>query len=287
MTPSFERGSVDPSGCPCGRSHPPTGVSRRQPPRTPEFTEALASRLWEAGLTAEDRDPNGVYDVRYASDCERPFVVKTMDFGRLFARQHFRCRKCPPCLEARKRYWIAAAVHQTNDTRDAGLRTWFGTLTFRTEVQDELLMRAKEKHPAPNAEWWDEPFCDERFRLVREEALREVQLYWKRLRKAGHRFKYFLVFERHKSGLPHMHWLLHEADAPIRKKDLQGSWPHGFTKVVLVGGRSKRSGPPEKAAFYVAKYLSKEVQARQVASHGYRPIRGRRKRSSPKKRSKP
>ena len=155
----------------------------------------------------------------------------------------------------------------------SGNRTWFGTLTLTKDWQDELLQRARSAHPDPNAEWWDNPFCEERYAAVRDEFMAEVQKYWKRLRKAGHAFKYFLVFEPHKSGLPHAHWLLHEQEGPIRKRELQQQWPLGHTKVVIVGGRSKRSASPERAAYYVAKYLSKSVQSRQIASQLYRPLK--------------
>ena len=288
MTPSHLSEASQPSGCPCGRSHPARRAFRTDV-RKPAATDLLRTRVYDAGLSVADASDAGIYTLEYSGDCERPIRVSQNDVKRMFVRYHVRCRKCPPCLRARFRYWVAAAVDVTKTAMEEGNRTWFGTLTLKPDWQAELELRARAKHPTPNASWWDhtEPYeyrkrdgtlvkgegyvCDERFQALRAEFLHEVQKYWKRLRKAGHAFKYFLVFERHKSGLPHAHWLLHEQGARIKKADLQSQWPQGFTKVVLVGGRSKRSGPPEKAAFYVAKYLSKDVQSRQIASRLYRP----------------
>jgi hypothetical protein len=70
-----------------------------------------------------------------------------------------------------------------------------------------------------------------------------------------------------------MHWLLHEDGAPILKRHLQAQWPFGFSKMKLVGGDSCKNRSPERVAWYVAKYLGKTVQARQVASVLYRPSR--------------
>ena len=65
-----------------------------------------------------------------------------------------------------------------------------------------------------------------------------------------------------------MHVLVHEAGDPIRKRVLQDNWALGFTNFKLVGS-AKRQVAPNDAAFYVAKYLSKSTQARQIASKGY------------------
>lgn len=203
-------------------------------------------------------------------------IKRNSDTGALFATYWVRCRRCKPCLKAKAGYWTAKVVERTRETADAGYRTWFGTLTLDAEAQRSLRDSAMLKwmtagHLSGVPDWWDDPLCDERFRLCREVLVRECQLYMKRLRKKGHRFKYFLVFERHRSGLPHVHWLLHE-ETVIRKQDLQAQWPHGFTQVKLVGGYSRkwrRKLSPEFAAWYVAKYLSKAYQSRQLVSIRY------------------
>ena len=235
-------------------------------------------------------DDRGIVHVHYAGNCVSPIGIPANDGKRLFAKRWTRCRKCGPCLRARTGYWGAAAMRMTLQSGEQGLRTWFGTFTLDENGQEMFDDLAKGQSSAPNADWWDHTVpvsywcnrrkkvvavdafvCDERFRLVCDELYLEMRRYWARLRKAGYRFKYFLVFERHKSGLPHMHFLLHEQGSPIPKRVIQAHWPWGFSNVSIVGGRSKHAAAPSKAAWYVAKYLSKSVQARQLASRGYRP----------------
>ena len=278
----------DPSqdrGCPCGRSHPEHRVRRE--------TEKV---VWDQMTTrnnAATAHANGKLEfvdgrtlIHFEQNCERPIwmdglvrgVVRPDEEGRLVT-YIVRCRQCASCLLAKMRYWIAAGVHQTMLTHEARRRTWFGTLTFRHEVQQQLLDVAQRKwSESVNAssafpQWWEDQQCDYRFALVRNEVVAELQKYWKRLRKAGHKFTYFVAIERHKSGLPHVHWLLHESAGPIRKRHLQDKWPLGFTQIKLVGGNSQNAPAPERVAAYVAKYLSKSRQARQIASQGYIPAK--------------
>ena len=263
-----------PSGCPCGRQHRPQGRRAAQRRRPRDHAE-LVSEIYETSLKS-GQDEAGRWVLPYAGDCQQPISIKSNSAtGALFVLYEVRCRRCNPCLRARTNYWGFAAMNMTMEAQEQGLRTWFGTLTLSPEAQAEMFQRAFERwsndHPGPRPDWWDEVACDHRFGLIRAEILREVQRYWKRLRKAGHKFKYFLVFERHRSGLPHMHFLLHEQGAPIRKRVLQSNWPWGFSNVSIVGGKSARAAAPERAAWYVAKYLSKSYQSRQVASAKYRP----------------
>ena len=272
MTPHLsEPGQA--SGCPCGRSHPPQGISLRKL-RKPVSTERLREQLYTQQAFLQDAPDR--FRLDYAGSCESPICVKQNDVTRLFVDTLVRCRRCKPCLRARTNYWGYAAMRETLEAQDRGLRTWFGTLSLTPTWQSEFLRRAMDRwsEAQPTGafpDWWDDPKCDERFRLVRNELLPEVQKLWKRLRKKGYRFKYFLVFERHKSGLPHMHFLLHEQSSRITKSAIQAEWAFGFSNVSIVGGRSKNAAAPEKAAWYVVKYLSKSVQARQVASRLYRP----------------
>jgi hypothetical protein len=256
-------------GCACGRVH-----SRPHRRRSPKGSEPdLAERVTDAIIAGNAEPVDGFgWSRRLSRDCAHPVRVAANDGKQLFAERYVRCRKCKPCLRARTNYWGFAGMEQTRLAAGAGGRTWFGTLTLDADWQEEFLHRARMAHGDPCAAWWDEPHCDERFARVRDELLKELQKYWKRLRKAGHRFKYLAVFERHKSGLPHVHWLLHE-QTRILKKDLQAEWPYGFTNVSIVGGRSAGAADPRKAAWYVVKYLSKSVQSRQVASSGYKPVK--------------
>ena len=286
VTPSLEPARSGHGGCPCGRSHPTHDGARRKPPRAPVDHGALTARAYE-GLAQGKAEWDGVrWVLHYAGSCEAPLRVKQhASKGGLFVTTEVRCRRCLPCRKAAVGYWAAAGMNMTKLAQEAGKRSWFGTLTFNQKAQDAMLDRARDEWMRENAhttavpEWWNEPLCDYRFGFVRKLVVRELQLYWKRLRKAGHKFKYLVVIERHKTGLPHVHFLLHEQDAPIRKADLQSQWPFGFSNVSIVGGKSRKAAAPEKAAFYVVKYLSKSEQARQMASAGYRPKRRERKRA--------
>ena len=268
------------TGCPCGRSHPSTGKkaartsleARRSLPG--DLHSAIASAAF-SGLA--ERDQREIWQVDLARDCNAPVVVKRHAFGEPYTmvHNHVRCRKCDPCLRARRAFWALAGTAQHQAALDKGLRSWFGTLTLTPAWQEELRQRAISRdgeNPAGANPNWDAPECNVAFQLVRDELIRELQRYWKRLRKQGHRFIYFLVVEKHKSGLPHAHWLLHETAEPIRKSELQKQWPFGHSNCSLVGGRSKRSVSAKRAAWYVAKYLSKSSLARQIASTGYTNI---------------
>jgi hypothetical protein len=79
--------------------------------------------------------------------------------------------------------------------------------------------------------------------------------------------RFCLVVERHKSGDPHVHLLVHERDTAIRHKVLTSAWTWGFSKFNLVA-----EGEKTKMAWYVAKYLSKESGAVIRASLRYGKI---------------
>lgn len=210
-----------------------------------------------------------IWWIALSGDCEYPLAMNASN-AKHQVKRLVRCRRCAPCGRYRRNVWAYAAMRQAAKAEQDGQRTWFGTLTLNLDAQGIMLDRARSASSEPNASYWDDPKCDVRFAAVRDQLVLECRRYWARLRKAGYRFKYLLVFERHKSGLPHMHWLLHELNGPIRKRVLEAQWPWGFSKPLLCGGGSKRSLSPKSAAFYVAKYLSKDTQSRQIASHGYR-----------------
>lgn len=178
-----------------------------------------------------------------AGNCEKP--------SRTRAGQVVRCRQCTACNQAARRYWAAAAVHQTELAEERGCRTWFGTLTFSPNAVDDLQTGGERLSLAVRA---------------------EVQRYWKRLRKAEHSFKYLAAFEDHLSGIPHVHFLLHELqhDRPIRKRDLEEHWSHGFVSMrLLQAGESRtRFG----ASNYVTKAISGDPY-RRCASLDYKPRR--------------
>jgi hypothetical protein len=92
----------------------------------------------------------------------------------------------------------------------------------------------------------------------------EFQRYCKRLRKEGCGLRYMLIIEKHASGLPHLHALMHETDSPIRHRQLNDQWTWGFSTHKLIP-----SDDNGKAAAYVCKYLSKEMASRVRASTQY------------------
>lgn len=269
-------------GCPCGRSHPDTRPWRRKIRRPGDHT-GMAEKIYDAyGAGKASGDPQrGEHVVHYAGDCQKPIRIgKAAQRGALHVVWETRCRGCGPCLKAKMTYWALAAVEQTRLAAEQGRRTWFGTLTLRPEAIAAVEARVFEQWAQAQdcascalPDWLSDPKCDFRFALLREQLVGECQRYWKRLRADGHRFKYFLVFERHKSGEPHMHWLLHEEGEPILKRHLVSKWECGFAKAKLIGRNSRKNVSPERAAWYVAKYLGKAVQARQIASRLYRPSR--------------
>jgi len=154
------------------------------------------------------------------------------------------CRKCRACIARRRQLWTRRALVEIATTS----RTWFGTLTFRADRHSELarhdmasISRGQPAYP-----------------------VKAAQKYMKRLRKelGVKTLRYLLVVENHKSGLPHIHCLIHETAGPITKRTLQRQWTDGFTQFKLVHNEGLKVGR------YVSKYLSKS-NARVRASRLY------------------
>ena len=262
------------SGCPCGTVH--NGPVRR--PRWREANDTMPGKVLAAHWAGKaHRSPEtGIWHVDYHGDCSSPPEVRQHSSSGIISRYKVRCRRCGPCRRAMKNYWGYAAMQQTLLSAAEGGRTWFGTLTCDADWQSELLLRAMKRSKEPSADWWKVDNCQERYRLVTREFLAEVQKYWKRLRNDGHSFKYLAVFEPHKSGKPHCHFLLHELKGDsILKRELRERWPCGFIAAKLVGGTARQAPDPNKAAWYVVKYLSKYNQSRMLASKGYIPEKRR------------
>lgn len=185
-------------------------------------------------------------------------VGKAHGPGLLTIRMDVRCRKCVNCKKGRSRMWYARAVTETL----AAPRTWFGTLTLHPDHHHLALLRAKIKARKSGVEW-DDLSPEEQFEKVHRQIGVHLQLWLKRVRKnSGAPLRFFLVCERHKSGLPHYHCLVHEVDElrPVKKAVLR-DWPLGFTKFKLV--------KEAKQAGYLCKYLSKSAVARVRASARY------------------
>jgi len=169
-----------------------------------------------------------------------------------------RCRKCTNCLVVRQLAWRDRAVLETN--RSA--RTWFGTLTLRPDEHYRVLAEAVKLSKMSQTEFASLS-SDQQFGYRCSVIYAEVQRWLKRVRKvSGVPLRYLCVAEAHKSGLPHMHVLIHETGAgqTVRKKVLQGQWLLGFSAMKLAD--------PE-AARYLCKYLSKSMATKVRASIAY------------------
>jgi len=183
--------------------------------------------------------------------------------GRSMILDHYvKCRKCTECQNERRRLWYKRAVIEY----EGSSRTWFATFTLKPELQTQLLYTADRD----SRKWMLGPLDSlpekRRFELLLYAAGGIIGAYFRSLRKQGHNLRYLVVAEKHKSGLPHWHGLIHETGSPIPKRVLQEHWPHGFTLMKLVDDH--------KACGYVVKYLTKETGARVRCSlsYGRRPI---------------
>nr|QXN72828.1 MAG: replication initiator protein [Microvirus sp.] len=236
---------------------------------------ALGIRALRAGAT-QDKLHKLAWDV--SGDCTEPLIREVTgssdleDFGgavgpglgrSLFIDLKVRCRGCERCRHARRAMWFHRALAETMSAK----RSWFGTLTLRPEEQYRFKCLALGRNPC--LEELDER---QQLTLINVGIYREIQKYLKRLRKdSGAKFRYLLVCEAHKSGLPHYHILLHEVtDTPVTKRTLDQQWKLGYTKWRLVEEQVKAAG-------YVCKYLFKSDTPRPYASLHYGECAGRRR----------
>lgn len=198
--------------------------------------------------------------------CERPVRVA----GSSGDQRQLRCRNCAGCFRALRRYWAAAVAHEIESAELRGCRTWFGTLTFRPSALRQLILQAQDARS--DSVSWDKLPPFERVQRVQAQTLHEAQKYWKRLRRSGMPFRYFLASERQESGAPHLHWVLHETDPGrrIRRRDLEAKWPHGFIAARVVKAEADGTGRKRVSA-YVTKVLESGKQPRVCASQSYRP----------------
>lgn len=171
-----------------------------------------------------------------------------------------RCRKCDNCRKARANLWRFRA---REELRAAG-RTWFGTLTLSPINQYRMLVEARAQAATKGVEW--RTLSDEeRFKRVANASGKEVTRYLKRVRKQSRvPIRYICVTERHKSGLPHFHLLVHEVELkPVKHRILSDQWTYGFEKWKLL------PHDDVNGAGYVTKYLTKHDAGRIRASTAY------------------
>lgn len=151
------------------------------------------------------------------------------------------CRKCTVCLKNRSKLWTKRARYEIIHSQ----RTWFATLTINPYWRFQFSLRSGSRN----------------FHASHREISKEITKYFKRLRKAGLKFRYLCVTEAHKDGYPHIHMLMHEGATPLRKAELQHEWQFGYSSFKLV----KDPG----AVGYVTKYLTKDSRTRVRASQHY------------------
>lgn len=178
------------------------------------------------------------------------------DFFRVIL--HVRCRKCVECRKVRSKTWRDKARREVFYAS----RTWFGTITLNPEAHTRAAMLARKKLAKQGLDF-DALDAKSQFMTRHSETGKLITLYLKRLREQSKApFRYLLVAEVHKSGLPHYHILVHETDVlkPIPKRQLEAQWPHGFTSWRLADAGT---------AWYVTKYLTKDCAARVRASIRY------------------
>lgn len=240
-----------------------------------EFARFLADR--NDGLT---RPTAGTFRRNMAGNCEQPKYVfskgakpltyrtKSMTTGTIQSSEitevitletAVRCRMCPSCSRAKAYFWRMRAQNEIS----AANRTWFATYTFTPQWQVRLRYSAGLRLARSGIDL-DALHPDEQHREISGFAVKEFQLYIKRLRKMGANIRYLLVVEAHKSGLPHLHALVHEPSEPVRHASLTAQWSCGFSNIKLVAEFENR-----KAAAYVTKYLTKSLQTRMRGSVGY------------------
>lgn len=214
----------------------------------------------------------GGYSADLAGDCENP-VTRLMRGAAdpvkvklgLETERHIvvdidvRCRKCAACKRARRRYWSLRAMNEVKGSN----RTWFGTLTLAPEYQFRCEALARHRL-ARSGVRYDDLSPDEAFKERVRPLIEELQRYLKRLRKSHPGLRHLVVVERHKSGDPHLHLMVHETAGPIRHKQLTAKWAWGFSKFNLVA-----EGENSKAVGYVTKYLTKALNHRVIASKEY------------------
>lgn len=169
------------------------------------------------------------------------------------------CHRCETCRRIRGRLWTMRAKAEF----DVAVRTWFGTLTLSPESAQYFLNTARWKDARQGIDFETLPET-EQFLLWNREVQREVTKYLKRIRKeSGASFRYLCVTEVHKSGIPHMHMLLHESvnGGQVKHATLSAQWRVGFERW--------RLAVDKRSAAYLCKYLSKDAMARVRASLHY------------------
>lgn len=142
-------------------------------------------------------------------------------------------------------------------------RTWFCTFTLSPEQHALMWMKACSRLRKAGINP-SELSAERGFKERAAESQKLFSDFMKRLRKKGKsQVRYLLVVESHKSGLPHLHALLHEVEGSLTYRDISGEWYAGFCTAKLVEDTT------DKSVRYVTKYLAKQAVSRVRASLHY------------------
>jgi len=170
--------------------------------------------------------------------CSSPLTIETKFQGE---RVHAACRQCEECIAARKRHWIGRMLAEEQTCHSV----WFITLTYADGYDNVDAYWINYKH---------------------------VQLMFKKLRKAGHKFKYVAVGE-HGTALERAHfhimmfWQNEPPDVEMDERVQWDVWPHGH--VVCEYPRSKQG-----CAVYLMDYMNKDNLQRAVMKYSKNPMLG-------------
>ena len=170
--------------------------------------------------------------------CTRPVIIETKFQGEPKVAQ---CRKCDECIAARKRHWIGRMLAEEQTCHSVN----FLTLTYGGGYDNIDAYWLNYKH---------------------------VQLFFKRLRAAGHKFKYVSVGE-HGTQLERAHfhilmfWQNEPPEMTLNTEWTWDAWPHGHTYAEVP--RSKQG-----CAVYLMDYLNKDNLKRAVMKYSKNPMLG-------------
>lgn len=170
-----------------------------------------------------------------------------------------RCRRCAACRRYRKRLWSGRARLEAS----MASRTWFATLTASPERHYSYWCRACRELRRNGVEP-EALSLEEKFKERCKQMGQELTKFVKRVREeTGAPLRFLWVYEAHKSGLPHVHGLIHECDVnrPVKWRTLDRQWRDGHSQYKLLTSAAESK--------YATKYLAKDALLRIRASRQY------------------
>lgn len=204
-------------------------------------------RLYRAGMVDDaarfnftdpkDRDLDDRMVHRMYGSCTNPPRIPYAKFQD--QELAVRCRNCPGCLRARRTLWRYRAEEEFL----LSPRTWFFTGTFRNQTDDMVRVKRETTMFLTRLR--------RRMEYLQKQGLEagELPLYGN--------LRYIVAPEPHKSGMLHIHALLHTGTAVTRRM-ISESWKAGHEKTKIA--QLEHAG-------YVTKYVTKNL----VEKRAHRP----------------